>query len=105
MKNNFFAVIATIIMAISVLVPMTVSASTALNDNENINVVSNKTYKVTKSYKYDVNKYSGSKSHYRSYQYKNIPSWSKYKSYKTFSVGGGWNYTSKQHVNYFSEGY
>ncbi|HEL1654094.1 TPA: hypothetical protein TXN47_000096 [Streptococcus suis] len=60
---------------------------------------------VVKSYRYDVNKYTGGGSNYHGYQYVNIPNWSHYAGSSRIFVSQGWNYTRYQHINYYSGGY
>ncbi|MGQ7336711.1 hypothetical protein ACVC7T_06075 [Streptococcus sp. P25B114] len=60
---------------------------------------------VVKSYRYDVNKYTGGRSNYHSYQYLNIPNWSRYAGSNRIFISQGWNYTRYQHINYYSGGY
>ncbi|HFR4576716.1 TPA: hypothetical protein ACHWJ6_001060, partial [Streptococcus suis] len=60
---------------------------------------------VVKSYRYDVNKYTGGGSNYHGYQYVNIPNWSRYAGSSRIFVSQGWNYTRYQHINYYSGGY
>ncbi|HFH9922485.1 TPA: hypothetical protein ACGO9B_001723 [Streptococcus suis] len=60
---------------------------------------------VVKSYRYDVNKYTGGGSNYHGYQYVNIPNWSRYTGSSRIFVSQGWNYTRYQHINYYSGRY
>ena len=42
---------------------------------------------------------------YHNHQYISIPSWSRYKGYDEYKIGGGWNYHRYEVINYYSGGY
>ena len=42
---------------------------------------------------------------YHNHQYISIPSWSRYKGYDEYKIGGGWNYYRYEVINYYSGGY
>ena len=42
---------------------------------------------------------------FRNYRYERIPAWSRQTGYQNQQVGGGWNYTSYLHTNFYSGGY
>lgn len=60
---------------------------------------------VTKSYRYDWNKYLKYSGNYHNYQEIDIPSWSYYESYDEYPVGGDWNYVRYEVINHYSGGY
>ncbi len=60
---------------------------------------------VTKSYRYDWNTAFEYSMNYHNHQYIWIPSWSRYKGYDEYKIGGGWNYHRYEVINYYSGGY
>ena len=60
---------------------------------------------VTKSYWYDWNTAWKFSMNYHNHQYISIPSWSRYKGYDEYKIGGGWNYYRYEVINYYSGGY
>lgn len=44
-------------------------------------------------------------SNFRSYRYERIPSWSHQTGYQNQQVGGGWNFITYLHTNFYSGGY
>lgn len=60
---------------------------------------------VLKSYRYDWNTYYKYSMNYHAYDYKVIPSQSRYDSYSEYKVGSGWNYNRYEVINYSSGGY
>lgn len=60
---------------------------------------------VTKSYRYDWNTAFEYSMNYHNHQYIWIPSWSRYKGYDEYKIGGGWNYHRYEVINYYSGNY
>lgn len=68
-------------------------------------VVNAATQHVVKQYKYDHNTIYGSNGNHYGFVYKNIPASSRYSGSQEYNVGGGWNFITYQHMNYFTGGY
>lgn len=59
-------------------------------------------YTVVKSYRYDVNKFTGGQSNYHAYQHIDVPNWSRYSWSQRVFISDGWNFNRYQHINHYS---
>lgn len=85
---------------------VSVLATAGVEVGQHFNQVSQAaTRNAVKSYKFDKNTITNGESNFRSYRYARIPSWSRQTGYQNQQVGGGWNFITYLHTNFYSGGY